>query len=97
MVNITNHAYERAKERLRWSPTVLDKMAEKAFHDGVRHSDTKGSLNRFITSIWFDYKNCNNIRIHGENMFFFAGETLITLYQLPNNFKKHIRLTRREL
>lgn len=88
---ITNHAYERARERLRWSPSVLDKMAEKAFNEGVRHSDTKGALNKYITKLWFDYKQCNNIRIHGENMFFFAGETLITLYQMPNHFKKHTK------
>lgn len=45
-VLITEHAYERAKERLKWKSKVLDKMAEKAFLEGIKHKDTKGSLMR---------------------------------------------------
>ena len=46
VVHITDHAYERAKERLSWKTSVLEKMAEKAYNDGICHKDTKGSLNK---------------------------------------------------
>lgn len=93
-VLITEHAYERAKERLSWKSKVLDKMAEKAFLEGIKHKDTKGSLNRYVTKLWFSYKHANNVRIYGENIFFFCDNRLITLYQLPNDLRKHVKYCR---
>ena len=87
----TDHAYERAKERLGWKRKVLDKMMEKAFFEGIQHKDTKGSLNRYITKLWFDYKFCNNVRIYGENIYFFKDSKLITLYRLDNKMVKHLK------
>lgn len=91
VVLITEHAYERAKERLKWKSKVLDKMAEKAFLEGIKHKDTKGSLMRYLTKLWFNYKHCNNVRIYGENIFFFCDNRLITVYQLPNDLRKHVK------
>lgn len=45
---ITKHAYERARERLRWRCNALDKMAILAFDNGIKHCDTKGALNKYI-------------------------------------------------
>lgn len=87
---ITEHAYGRAKERLGWNTSALIKMAEKAYLEGIKHGDTKSSLKKYIDKLWFDYKKANNIRIYGENIFFFSGNILITIYQLPNNLKKHL-------
>ena len=91
LVSVTQHAYDRAKERLRWRPEVLDKMAEKAFVDGVEHKDTKGSLNRYITKLWLEYRRANNIRIYGENIYLFCGNALVTVFQLPNNMRKRAK------
>jgi len=87
-INITDHAYERAKERINWNKSTLDKMASKSFNNGIKHSDTKGALNKYITKLWFEHKTANNIRIHGEVVYLFRNNLLITLYQLPNEFKK---------
>ncbi len=92
--NVTEHAYERAKERLGWKSKVLEKMAEKAFLEGIKHKDTKGSLMRYMTKLWFKYKHCNNVRIYGENIFFFCDNKLITVYQLPNDLRKHVKYCR---
>lgn len=93
-IEITKHAYERAKERLNFSKGVLEKMAKKAFKDGIKHKETKGNLNKYVTGIWFRYKHSNNVRIYGEVIFFFAGNILITLYQLPNNLRVYIKHAR---
>ena len=93
-VLITEHAYERAKERLGWKHDVLDRMAEKALNEGVKHGDTKGTLHRYITKLWFEYKHCNNVRIYGENIYFFCGNKLITLYRLEQKLIKHLRYCR---
>lgn len=92
---ITNHAYERAKERLGWTQKVLDKMSSKALSEGIKHSDTKGRLNKYITATYFSYKSANNIRIYGENVYLFDKDVLITIYQLPNNLKTHGNITQK--
>ena len=91
LISVTNHAYDRAKQRLSWKNNVLYKMAEKAYLEGIKHSDTKGTLNRYITKLFMEHKTANNIRIYGENIFFFSHNILITIYQLPNNVKKKLR------
>ena len=88
---ITNHAYQRAKERLRWSRDTINRMSEKAYESGIKHADTTGRLNKYITKLWFQRELANNIRIYGENIFFFTGNTLLTVHQIPNNLKNHIK------
>ena len=90
VVHITDHAYERAKERLSWKTSVLEKMAEKAYNDGICHKDTKGSLNKYVSGVWARYKKANRIRIYGENIYLFCGNSLVTIYQLPQNLRKHV-------
>lgn len=88
-VIVTQHAYERAKERLNWKRSVVDKMAIIAYTEGVGHNKMKGTLSRYITKLWHTNKEANNIRIYGETIFFFSHNILITLYQLPTSLKKH--------
>ena len=47
----TEHAYDRAKERLNWKSKVLDKMMQKAYEEGIQHKDTKGSLKRSFMDV----------------------------------------------
>ena len=90
-ITITDHAYDRAKERLGLKRESLNRVAVKAFEGGKKHGDIKGTLHRFITKLWFEHKNCNNVRIYGENIFFFCNTTLITLYRLENKLIKHTK------
>jgi hypothetical protein len=90
-MNCTQHAYERAKERLGWNAKVLDRMITRAFTDGVKHSGTKGTLKKYVTKLWGRNKNANNIRIYGENVYLFCGETLVSIYQLENKLIKHLQ------
>lgn len=91
LLYITEHAYDRAKERLGWKHSVLDKMAEKALKQGVNHSEAKGTLKKYITKLWFEHKFCNNVKIYGEDIFFFSNNKLITLYRLDNKLIKHLK------
>lgn len=89
----TNHAYKRAKERLSWKKSALNRMMKRAFVKGIKHSDTKGQLNKYITDkylngLYFNKKPANNPRIYGENIYFFNDNLLITVYRLPNKVIK---------
>ena len=91
VILVSDHAYDRAKERLSLNKKAFLRLAESAFIKGVRHSDTKGSLNKHITKMWFKYRSANNVRIYGENIFLFKDNSLVTVYQLPNNLRKHVK------
>ena len=90
-IRITDHAYQRGKERLSLGRNSLQRMAHKAFKEGTRHCETKGTLNRFLSKIYFQHGNVNNVRIYGENVFLFVDNILVTLYQLPVDLRKHAK------
>jgi hypothetical protein len=80
---LTDHAVNRIKERIGIKKKAAPRIAEKAWLNGISHSDTRGKLNRFITSLFFKYKTANNIKIYGKHIFIFCGSTLVTVLHLP--------------
>lgn len=93
-VIITKHAFDRAKERLSWGKDVLNKMANKAFTEGIKHSEAKGHLSKYISKLFLEYKKANNIRVYGHDIFLFKDNTLITLYHLPNDLLKYVKISK---
>lgn len=89
-VKISKHAKKRMKKRCGFNKGTCKRMAEKAYVNGIKHNQTKGNLNKWITSLFF--KNCkaNNIRIYGDNAYIFCGETLVTVIPVPVNIKKNM-------
>lgn len=87
---ISKHARKRMKERCGFTKKSQERMAWKAFNNGITHSKTKGNLNRWITCLYFKNKNANNIRIYGDNAYIFCRETLVTVIPIPNNIKKDL-------
>ena len=93
-IRISEHAYDMAKKRLSWKPDVIDKMAKKAYNEGIKHSETTGRLNRYINKLFLKYRTANNIRIYGQNIYFFTGSTLVTLYRVPTSLIKYIKISK---
>lgn len=87
-MNISNHARQRMKERCGFNRKVQDRMAQKAFNEGITHKQTKGRLHKWVTSLFFKNCNANNIRLYGDNAYIFCGETLVTVIPIPNDLKK---------
>lgn len=92
IMEITVHAYKKSRQRFRWKSKTLDRMAIKAFEEGIHHKDTKAYLNKYISRKWKLYPHVNNVRIYGENIFFFTGDVLITLYRLPQELIKYVKI-----
>lgn len=86
-MTITQHAKQRMKERCGFNKKTAERMAKKAFYEGITHAQTKGKLNKWITSLYFKNEKANNIRLHGENAYLFCGETLVTVIPVPANLK----------
>ena len=86
-IEVSRHTYERLHERCGLSRKAATRMAEKAFYIGMKHSDTKGQINRWITSLYFNNKNANNIRLYGNFAYIFCNKILVTVLEIPNNLK----------
>lgn len=87
-MHVSSHAKHRLKERCGFNKKSQERIAKKAFHEGITHKQTKGRLNKWITSLFFRNCNANNIRIYGDNAYIFCGETLVTVIPVPNSLKK---------
>lgn len=75
------------KERCGLNKKAAERMAKKAFYEGITHAQTKGTLNKWITSLYFKNKKANNIRIYGDFAYIFYEETLVTVIPVPVNLK----------
>lgn len=91
---ITDHAYDRAKERCGWNKATLDRMTKKALNYGISHKEITGSLCKWVNNVYLSHCNANNFKIYGEWLFLFKTENqnefLITIYQIPNKYKNTI-------
>lgn len=45
-VEITHHAEQRMRERLGLNKKSIERIAQKALDEGIKHSETKGNLNK---------------------------------------------------
>lgn len=88
LLTITGHAKERARQRFGWSNESLCRMANKAFFQGLSHKQAKGRLLKYFDLLWSQYEKANNIRLHGEALFVFCGNVLLTVWQLPIELRK---------
>lgn len=86
-MKITNHARLRGAERLNLPLEPFKRLAGIAMERGLSHAETTGKLNRYVTSLYMNGHNANNIRIYGDFVYLFKGGTLITVLALPNNMK----------
>lgn len=91
-MNITHHGKKRIKQRFNISKKAVNSLVKKALKTGITHSETKGSLNRYFTSLYFKNQTANNIRIYNYKVFIFSGTTLITVFDAPTKYKKTIEI-----
>ena len=90
MAYVTKHGKKRIKQRCKVSKKSAYKLAEKALKKGITHSETRGSLNRYLTSLYFKNQTANNIRIYNFKVFIFIGSVLITVLDLPAKYRKTV-------
>lgn len=91
MVNVSDHAARRLRERCGLNKKSIQRIADKAFTEGIKHSETKGQLNKWVTSLFFYDRTANNIRLYGDKAYIFTGSTLITVVQIPTDLFRNIK------
>ena len=101
---ISQHAYERARERLNWGERTLERMLERVHWVGLTAGRCSAAVRRFLESkvrAEAPHKGATYGVIHGEVLFIFARtpaevcSTLVTVYQLPGEMRTRLRAQRR--
>lgn len=90
MVSVSAHGNKRVRSRCGVPKKTVHKLAEKAYDDGITHSETTGALNKYITALYFYNQSANNIRVYKDKVFIFSGRKLITVLNLPQRFSKSV-------
>ena len=88
-MEITQHAYDRARERLGLNKNSFERLVEKALISGRKANTFKGIIKKYLDKLSITYKT--SPVVYGEYLLFFVGEKLITTYQLPSNLKKYLK------
>lgn len=90
-MGVSEHAKERLKERCGFNKKASERMAQKVFEEGILHSQTKGRLNKWVTSLYFRNKKANNIRLYGDKAYIFCDDILVTVIQIPVSLTKDLK------
>lgn len=84
-MTITDHAYDRAKERCGLNKRAFNRMLQKAIASSISHGNTKGRLFKYIQSRIMAYTFKCKVLVHDKYLILYLGETVITIYQIPRN------------
>jgi len=86
-VALTEHACKRARERLSWNESTLERMSIRAFESGLKRKNTNGLLKKYLDELWEQRKQANNLRLYGETLFVFSNNKLLTVWHLPTELR----------
>jgi hypothetical protein len=86
VVSLTAHAHDRMKERLGLPKKAHEAAAQRAYELGKGHADARGRLKRYLDGQWKDHPG-SVPKIYGEHLYFFKGNVLITVYEIPKNLR----------
>lgn len=92
-VTVTKHAEKRLRERVGLNKKAIQRAAEMAYDKGIKHCETTGNLNKWVTSLYFNNRTANNIRLYNDKAWIFAGKNLVTVLQIPASLKKSVKET----
>jgi len=93
-MDVRKHARKRIKERCGLPGKAIERNAEKALREGVRHSECTGRLKKYIDYLFLSHGRGGNIRLYGNHVYIFTvSEELITVLPLPNAHKNAVKKT----
>ncbi len=81
---ITDHAFQRAKERLGWNRKTMMRMMKKVYDNGTADKDVKGSLAPWVKSRMERYNAGERSIMYGNTMFVLCRNTVVTVINAPS-------------
>lgn len=95
---ITEHAQQRARERLNWSRASLERMVDRVFYFGIPVDRARGQVARYLAAR--ETEDGDIVRAYGEHIFVFGTATaladiaLITVFEAPLPLRPLLRKLR---
>lgn len=94
MARVTHHGEERLGERCGLSRKAQLKHAEAALREGFRQQDFAGGLRRYLDKVALKNPGTRPV-VHGEHVFIFAGDSMVTVLHLPHEFRRAVDKARK--
>lgn len=86
---VTRHGEQRMRERVGLPKKAVRRAAARAISDGLSRAEAEGALRRYMDWLYHRGRGeMDNIRIYGNNVFMFAGLTLVTVLTVPCMHRK---------
>lgn len=92
---VTRHGGRRMRQRLGIPKAATEKNARIALERGICHGETTGALSGYLTALYFEHHNANNIRIWCNFIYIFCCERLITVFPLPQKYRRTVEKLKR--
>lgn len=85
-VRITRHSASRIKSRCGHAGKHVGKLVRKSLERGITHADASGGLRHYLDTTYLKYRTATNMRVFANNVYLFAGRTLVTVLNLPPEY-----------
>ena len=86
---VTKHGNKRSRERIGIPKKAVDRNAKNALENGLTHGQTRGGLKRYLDFLYFHGNGeANNMRVYGDHVYLFHDEILITVLNVPPEYRK---------
>lgn len=89
-ITLTDHAIQRGRERLGLTEPALQRQADRASEDGWIWTRTTGSLRRYLESGMIQHHKGNGTRIYGQHIYVIHDDALITILDLPHEYRQAV-------
>lgn len=76
---------------------AVERTAAIALAEGMTRAQARGALREWLDGKVERHPDGDNIRIHGENLWIFAGDILLTCYPLPAEHRRAANRQRAKL
>lgn len=92
---ITKHGSERVNRRMGIPKKGVERQFKLALERGIKHGDTKGQLNKWVTKIALNSQNPHHVVLYNGHAFVYATQggvpLLITVLPIPSNLMKVVK------
>lgn len=84
---VSRHADERTRKRMGIPRSAVKRMAAKAMSEGITRYETHGPLRRYLDALYHYNGTADNMRVWGDRVWIFSGNSLVTVLNLPKKYK----------
>ncbi len=81
---ITEHAYDRMKERNGWSRKTSNRMLRRIYADGLRPGQIKGYLKKWVNNKSYYETDGGECILFGEKLYIFKNMKMVTVIPVPS-------------